>query len=44
MRRRGKDLTIPVGTDLNYQLTRELAIEGNVTQTSAAILDHGAGK
>jgi hypothetical protein len=44
MRRRGKDLTLPVGTDLNYQLTRELAIDGNATQTSASILDHGAGK
>lgn len=25
MRRRGKDLTLPMGTQLNYQLTRELA-------------------
>jgi hypothetical protein len=26
LRRRGKELTIPVGTEMNYQLTRELAV------------------
>jgi hypothetical protein len=36
MRRRGKDLTLPVGTQLNYQLTRELAITRNAPRASAA--------
>ena len=44
MRRRGKDLTIPVGTQLNYQLTRELAIGNNALQTTAANQVHGAGE
>ncbi len=43
MRRRGKDLTIPVGTQLNYQLTRELAITRNASRASAANQVHGAG-
>jgi len=41
---RGKDLTIPVGTQLNYQLTRELAISGAAPQTSAANQVHAAGE
>jgi len=43
MRRRGKDLTIPVGTQLNYQLTRELSITRNAPRASAANQLHGAG-
>jgi hypothetical protein len=42
MRRRGKDLTIPVGTQLNYQLMRELAITHNASRASAANQVHGA--
>jgi hypothetical protein len=36
MRRRGKELTIPIGTQLNYQLTRELAISRDVPRTTAS--------
>jgi hypothetical protein len=36
MRRRGKDLTIPIGTQLNYQLTRELAITHSASRATAA--------
>jgi hypothetical protein len=36
MRRRGKDLTIPVGTELNYQLTRDLAITRTGTRVAVA--------
>ena len=43
MRRRGKDLTIPIGTQLNYQLTRELAITHAAPRVSAANQVHGAG-
>lgn len=43
MRRRGKDLTLPVGTQLNYQLTRDLAIGNNATRTTAAIQVRSAG-
>jgi type IV secretion system protein VirB10 len=44
MRRRGKDLTIPVGTQLNYQLTRELAITRNAPRATAANQVHPAGE
>jgi type IV secretion system protein VirB10 len=44
MRRRGKDLTIPVGTQLNFQLSRELAITHNASRASAAIQVHVAGE
>jgi hypothetical protein len=44
MRRRGKDLTIPIGTELNYQLTRELALTHVVSQASAANPMHGPGE
>jgi type IV secretion system protein VirB10 len=44
MRRRGKDLTIPVGTQLNYQLTRELAIGDNASRATAANQVHSAGE
>jgi hypothetical protein len=44
MRRGGKDLTIPIGTQLNYQLTRELAITHNASQANAANQVHGAGE
>ena len=43
MRRRGKDLTIPVGTQLNYQLTRELAITHNASRATAANQVRDAG-
>ena len=36
MRRRGKDLTIPIGTQLNYELTRELAITHSASRATAA--------
>jgi hypothetical protein len=36
MRRRGKELTLPIGTQLNYQLTRELAIGRDVPRTTAS--------
>ena len=38
MRRRGKDLTLPLGTDLNYQLTRELTISGEGLHTAAIVV------
>ena len=41
LRRRGKDLTLPAGTQLNYQLTRELSITGNPARASAAGPAHG---
>lgn len=44
MRRRGKDLTLPAGTQLNYQLTRELSLPRNAPLASAANLIHGAGE
>jgi len=44
MRRRGKDLTIPVGTQLNYQLTRELAFTRNASRASATNQVHVAGE
>jgi hypothetical protein len=37
LRRRGKDLTLPTGTLLNYQLTRELVIQGSGTRESAFV-------
>jgi len=40
MRRRGKDLTIPIGTQLNYQLTRELAITHAAPRVTAANQAH----
>lgn len=42
MRRRGKDLTIPIGTELNYQLTRELSFSRDASRASAANPMHGA--
>ncbi len=44
MRRRGKELTIPIGTQLNYQLTRELAINGTAPRTTASNEVHAAGE
>jgi hypothetical protein len=44
MRRRGKELTIPIGTQLNYQLTRELAINRDAPRTTASNQVHNAGK
>ncbi|MGO8815674.1 MAG: hypothetical protein ACLQVG_13575 [Terriglobia bacterium] len=43
MRRRGKDLTIPIGTELNYQLTRELSFSRDVSRASTASQMHAAG-
>jgi type IV secretion system protein VirB10 len=43
LRRRGKDLTLPAGTELNYQLTRELSLAGSASLTSAANQAHGGG-
>jgi hypothetical protein len=36
LRRRGKELTIPVGTQLNYELTRELAINSEAPVATAS--------
>lgn len=36
LRRRGKDLTLPAGTQLNYQLTRELLVNADAPRQSAA--------
>ncbi len=44
LRRRGKDLTIPAGTQLDYQLTRELSLAPGTPQTSDADSGHGSGK
>lgn len=44
MRRRGKDLTIPAGTELTYQLTRDLAITRNASRASAANQVRRAGE
>ncbi len=43
LRRRGKDLTIPAGTQLNYQLTRALEISHSAAQTSTMNRLRGAG-
>ncbi len=43
LRRRGKDLTIPVGTQLNYQLTRPLEITPAAARTVDASAARGAG-
>lgn len=37
MRRRGTDLTLPTGTQLEYQLTRELMVSSNAPRESAAV-------
>jgi hypothetical protein len=42
LRRRGKDLTLPAGTQLNYQLTRALEITRGVPETRAANQVHSA--
>ena len=44
VRRGGKDLTIPIGTQLNFQLTRELAIVPKSLPTRAENQSYGAGK
>jgi hypothetical protein len=44
MRRRGKDLTIPVGTEFNYQLTRELLFTQQAPRVSAEVQIHPAGE
>jgi hypothetical protein len=44
MRRRGKELTIPIGTQLNYQLTRELALTHDGLRTTASNQVHNAGE
>jgi len=42
LRRRGKDLTIPVGTQLNYQLTHAIELTHVATQAEAVRPAHGA--
>jgi hypothetical protein len=37
LRRRGKDLTIPAGTQLNYQLTRPLELTGDYPRQTARL-------
>jgi hypothetical protein len=44
LRRRGKELTIPIGTQLNYQLTRSLAITHDGLRTTASNQVHIAGE
>ncbi len=44
LRRRGKDLTIPAGTQLNYQLTRELSFAPTISQAAEADSGRGSGK
>jgi hypothetical protein len=44
MCRRGKDLTIPAGTQLNYQLARELSITHNASRANAANQARVAGQ
>jgi hypothetical protein len=41
LRRGGKALTLPAGTQLNYQLTRELSITRNTTRASVTGQPHG---
>jgi hypothetical protein len=36
LRRRGNDLTLPTGTQLNYQLTRELIVSADAPRQTAA--------
>jgi hypothetical protein len=36
-RRRGKDLTLPTGTQLNYQLTRELVVNSQVAPRASLL-------
>lgn len=38
LRRRGKELALPTGTQLNYQLTRELVIQSGTPQETASQL------
>lgn len=40
LRRRGKDLTLPTGTQLNYQLTRELIVSADAPRQTAAAAAH----
>lgn len=44
MRRRGKDLTLPAGTQLDYELTRELVLTRNALRASAAKQLHSAAR
>jgi hypothetical protein len=44
LRRRGKDLTIPAGTELDYQLTRELPLAPSAPQVSEATVARTAGQ
>jgi hypothetical protein len=39
LRRRGKELTLPTGTQLNYQLTRDLVIQTETPRQTASRLD-----
>ncbi len=44
LRRRGKDLTLPAGTQLNYQLTRPLEVFQAATPAGSAYSSSGAGR
>jgi hypothetical protein len=43
LRRRGKDLTLPSGTQLNYQLTRDLVVAHDPTRETASRLGVNGG-
>ncbi|MBZ5560817.1 MAG: hypothetical protein LAP13_00190 [Acidobacteriia bacterium] len=43
MRRRGKDLNLPAGTQLNYQLMRALELEGHSTPTGIHVSEQSLG-
>jgi len=43
LRRRGKDLTLPAGTQLNYRLTRALEVPHHSPRVTAENRLHGAG-
>ncbi len=43
LRRRGVDLTLPSGTQLNYQLTRDLIVQSDARRESASRLAPDAG-
>jgi hypothetical protein len=44
LRRRGTELTLPTGTQLNYQLTRELVIQGGTPHETASRLSPAPGQ
>jgi hypothetical protein len=44
LRRRGTELTLPTGTQLNYQLTRDLVIRSETPQETASRLSSALGQ